>query len=178
MKSAFFLLLFAVTLSGCVTYQALPYETSRANTAAIKDSGIGPVAVVPFTSSHPGMTSLSCRAAGPVQAAPSFQGYIERAFIDELKLAGVYDPSSSLRLGGRLEDIQFSSGMSDGGWTLILTLSNDRNESYIVKSTHNFDGSFFGDIACNQVKDQLSPAVQALIRDLIRDPRFKTLAKQ
>ena len=70
--------------------------------------------------------------------SPSFGTYIEKAFIDELKLAGVYDPNAKLVLVGKLEEIDFSSGITDGRWIFKLTISNGRNESFTTSSVFGF----------------------------------------
>lgn len=165
----------AVLVSGCA-YNASQYGASVRNVETIKSQNLKPVAVAPFKAVKPGLASITCRAAGPVTVSPSFENYIEKAFIDELKLAGAYNPSSSLTLSGNLEEVDFSSGMSDGNWTFTLTVSNQRNESFTTKSTFGFSGSFVADKACQEVAQAFGPAVQKLIEDVVRNPKFKQLA--
>jgi len=165
----------AALLSGCA-FNVSPYGASVRNVEAIKTSNIKPVAVAQFTSAKPGLTSITCRAAGPVTVAPSFEGYIQKAFIDELKLAGAYNPSSSIVLSGRLDEVDFSSGITDGKWAFTLAVSNSRNESFTAKSTFNFSGSFVADRACQEVAQAFGPAVQKLIEDVVQNPKFKQMA--
>jgi hypothetical protein len=165
----------AALISGCA-YNVAQYGASVRNVESIKEYNIKPVTVAQFTSAKPGLTSITCRAAGPVTVTPSFEGYIERAFIDELKLAGVYNTASNITLSGRLEEVDFSSGMTDGNWTFVLTLSNNRNESFTTKSIFNFSGSFSADKACQEVAQAFNPAVQKLIEDVVRNPKFKQIA--
>ena len=165
----------AALSSGCA-YNASQYGASVSNVEAIKTSRIKPVAVTQFTSSQPGLASITCRAAGPVTVSPSFETYIEKAFIDELKLAGAYDPASNIKLAGKLEQVDFSSGMSDGNWSFTLTVSNNRNESLTTNSRFGFSGSFVADKACQEVAQAFGPAVQKLIEDVVRHPRFKQIA--
>ncbi|WP_053195647.1 hypothetical protein [Herbaspirillum hiltneri] len=175
MKLVSLSLIVATTLlTGCA-YNASPYGASVQNVDAIKSAGIKPVAVEKFQSSKPGLASITCRAAGPVRVVPSFETYIEKALIDELKLAGAYDPASTLKLSGKLEEVDFSSGMTDGKWLFTLTLSNGKN-SFTTKSTMNFSGSFVADKACQEVAQAFGPAVQQLIREVIKNPQFKKLA--
>ncbi|WP_026435176.1 hypothetical protein [Acidovorax sp.] len=108
--------------------------------------------------------------------SPSFESYIEKALIDELKLAGAYDPSSKLILRGKLEEIDFSSGMTDGKWLFTVTISNARNESFTTKSIFGFSGSFVADKACQETAQAFGPAVQKLVEDIVRDPKFKQVA--
>lgn len=165
----------AALVSGCA-YNASPYGASVKNVDAIKSSNIKSVAVAPFTATKPGQSSITCRAAGNVKVAPSFEGYIEKAFIDELKLAGVYNPAAALVLSGKLEAVDFSSGMTDGNWSFTLTVSNQRKESFTTKSTFPFSGSFSADKACQEVAQAFGPGVQKLIEDVVRHPKFKELA--
>ena len=165
----------ASAISGCA-YNVSPYGASVQNVESIKTTNIKPVAVGKFQATKPGQTSITCRAAGPVTVSPSFEAYVEKAFIDELKLAGAYNPSSSLVLTGKLEEIDFSSGMTDGNWAFTLTITNSRNETLTTKSKFGFSGSFVADKACQEVAQAFQPAVQKLIEDVIRDPKFKQLA--
>lgn len=175
MKTAFLgMLASVVLLSGCA-YNASPYGASVKNVDSIKQLNIKPVSVTKFESFKPGLASITCRAAGPVTVSPSFESYIEKAFIDELKLAGVYDPSSPLVISGRLEEVDFSSGITDGKWQFTLVVSNARKESFSAKSIYGFSGSFVADKACQEVAQALGPAVQKLIEDVIRDPKFKQI---
>lgn len=165
----------AALLSGCA-YNASPYGASVANVESIRATAISPVSVARFTAAKPGLASITCRAAGPVTVSPSFESYIEKAFIDELKLSGAYDPNAKVVLSGKLEEIDFSSGITDGKWVFALTLSNARNESFTTSSTFGFSGSFVADKACQEVAQAFGPAVQKLISDVVRDPQFKRIA--
>lgn len=169
------LLTSAVTLTGCA-YNVSQYGASVQNVESIKSINIKPVSVATFQASKPGLASITCRAAGPVTVSPSFEYYIEKAIIDELKLAGAYDPKSTLTLSGRLEEIDFSSGITDGKWQFTLMVSNARNESFTTKSTFGFSGSFVADKACQETAQAFAPAVQKLILDIVRDPKFKQIA--
>jgi hypothetical protein len=164
----------AALASGCA-YNASPYGASVRNVDAIKAVQMKPVAVAPFKSAKPGLTTITCRAAGPVTVAPSFEGYIEKAFIDELKLAGAYNPASDITLSGNLESVDFSSGMSDGNWTFSLAVSNSRSQGFTTKSTFPFAGSFVADKACQEVAQAFGPAVQKLIEDVVKNPQFKQI---
>jgi len=169
------LIVTAALISGCA-YKASPYGASVKNVESIRLTNIKPVSVAQFQSAKPGLASITCRAAGPVIISPSFESYIENAFIDELKLAGAYNQNSNITLSGKLEEIDFSSGMTDGKWIFTLVVSNNRNESFTTKSTFGFSGSFVADKACQEVAQGFGPAVQKLIEDVIKDPKFKQLA--
>lgn len=165
----------ASLLTGCA-YNAAPYGAAVQNVDTIKTYNLKPVSVGKFQASKPGNASITCRAAGPVTVSPSFESYIEQAFVDELKLAGIYNSSSPLVLTGKLEQVDFSSGMTDGNWSFTLTLTNTRNESLTTQSKFGFSGSFVADKACQEVAQAFGPAVQKLIGDVVRDPKFRQIA--
>lgn len=161
--------------TGCA-YNVAPYGAAVQNVDAIKTMALKPVSVGKFESVKPGEASITCRAAGPVTVSPSFEAYIEKAFVDELKLAGIYNPSSPLVLTGKLEQIDFSSGITDGNWSFTLKLTNSRGESFTTTSKSGFSGSFVADKACQEVAQAFGPAVQKLIGDVVRDPKFRQIA--
>jgi hypothetical protein len=162
-------------LSGCA-FKTSPYGASMKNVDSIKTSEIKPVAVSKFQSTKPGLSSIMCRGVGPVTVESSFENYIEKAFIDELKLAGAYNPNSSFILSGKLEEVDFSSGMTDGKWLFTLSLTNAKNESVTTQSSFPFSGSFIGDRACGEVAQVFSLSVQKLIADVVQNPKFKQVA--
>jgi hypothetical protein len=162
-------------VSGCA-YNTSRYGASIRNVEIIKSNNINAVNVAQFKSTKPGLTSITCRAAGPIAVMPSFEGYIESAFIDELKLAGVYDPASRITLTGMLEEVDFDS--MDANWTFTLIVSNNQNESFTTKSRFRFSGSFVADKACQEVAQAFGPAVQQLIGDVIQNPRFKEITRK
>jgi hypothetical protein len=165
----------AALLSGCA-FNVAPYGASVKNVESLKAISVKPVSVAKFQAAKPGLTTITCRAAGPVTVNPSFESFIEAAFIDELKLAGAYDPKSSLILTGRLDEVDFSSGITDGKWQFTLTITNSKNSSYSTKSVYPFSGSFIADRACQEVAQAFGPAVQKLIGDVVTNPKFKDLA--
>jgi hypothetical protein len=165
----------ALALSGCA-YNTIPYNASAINVEQIKKANIKPVAVASFTAATPGKDSITCRAAGPVTVKPSFEGYIEKAFIDELKIAAAYDANAVTKLSGNIDNVDFSSGMTDGNWSITLTLSNGKSQSLTTKTVYPFSGSFVADKACQEVAQAFNPAVQKLIQEAISNPKFSSLA--
>ena len=161
-------------VSGCA-YNTAPYGASVANVTKIKAANIKAVSVAPFSSTKPGASTITCRAAGPVTVKPSFENYIQNALIDEQKLSAAYDPESKIVISGKLESIDFSSGMTDGNWSISLTISNNKSQSYTTTSSYPFSGSFVADKACQEVAQAFSPAVQKLIQDVVSNPKFSTL---
>ena len=84
--------------TGC-SYNISEYGASIDNVNHMKamDKKIN---VQKFTSSQPGLTSITCRAAGSVGAPNNvpFEIFIRDAFVSELQLAGKYDPKSEISI--------------------------------------------------------------------------------
>ena len=176
MKFALPVIIAVSTLATGCAYNSAPYGASRQNVEKIKTAKIPPVSVGTFSAATPGQSSITCRAAGPVTVKPSFAGYIQEAFTDELKLAGAYDANAKTVLSGKLDEVDFSSGITDGKWRFKLTLSNNKSQSFTTESVFPFSGSFVADKACQEVAQAFSPAVQKLIEDVIQNPQFRALA--
>lgn len=165
-------------LVGC-GFTINPYSASVTNVMAIKNSGTKPVSIASFSSYKPDLSSIGCRAAGPIETPDksSFESYIRKAFIEELSLAGLYDPTSPLVLQGMVEELDFNSNIGAGKWVISLSISSNKNNGYKVSSTYKFSTNWVADKACQQVAQAFVPAVQQLILKTISDPRFKALSQ-
>jgi len=168
----------AMYVSGC-TFTTSGYGVSVDNVTTMKNLGETQISVSDFTSSKPGGSSITCRGAGPV-ATPNkepFEKYIQEAFKSELKLAGLYSESSPIKFNGHFTKIDFNSNIGAGKWMFELTASSNDTEKSNITSRHEFSTNWVADKACQQVAQAFSPAVQTLIKDLIKDPMFKELVK-
>jgi len=146
---------------------------------ALKTSAIKPVAIATFTAAMPGRNSIFCRAAGPVDIPDNktFETYVQNAFIDELKLAGMYDPQSSITIHGALQELDFNSVIGTAKWVFRLAVSSDQAPGFDVNSSYEFSTNWIADKACQQVAQAFGPAVQKLIADTIAHPSFRALAQ-
>lgn len=165
-------------LSAC-GYNISPYGVSVKNVTAIKAINAPPVAVAPFESSNPGLSSISCRAAGPVRTSDktSFEAYIQKAFVDELQLAGHYDAQSPIVIHGVLREVDFNSNIGAGKWIFSLAVSSNKSPGFTVETKHGFSTNWVADKACQQVAQEFGPAVQQLISEVISNPSFPALAQ-
>lgn len=123
--------------------------------------------------------SIMCRAAGPV-AVPenkTFTQYIKDAIFDEFKIAGIYDKNALTKLSAKLDFIDFSSGMTDGNWTIRMTFSSKTVSPFTVESVHEFSGSFIASMACQQVAQELPIATQKFILKVVSHPSFKKVIR-
>ena len=173
-----FLAIVVLVTSGCA-FNATKYGVSVSNVESLRGQHIQPVAVASFTSYKPGLSTIACRAAGPVNTPDKvpFETYIHDAFVDELKLAGIYDPNASVTLQGRLELVDFNSNIGAGKWMLSLTLSSAKSSGYTTQSEYPFSTNWVADKACQQVAQAFAPAVQKLLGEVVGSAKFKTLAQ-
>lgn len=169
-------------LSGCSTTNSIPYKASTANVISIQESleksgekvSIGKVAPASGVEESP-----MCRLMGPVKVAPgkSPSRYIQDAFQEELFMAGVYSPKSSISINGSIKELSFSS-VSPASWKITLEVSSNTSSGYTVSTNYTFDTSWDAYSACKNVADAFGPAVQELLKQVVTHPQFVSLAKQ
>jgi hypothetical protein len=169
----------AVALTGCSTYAAQRYSIAPANVAVLRTFRGQAVNVGQFTAAKPDRTEISCRAAGPTKTpdGESFEEYFRKAFIADLDIAEVYSAAAPVTLTGRLDAIDFSSGLTDAAWDTALTISSSNGKSLSVDNHYSFAGNVVGEVACNQTAQALMPAVQDLIGKMITHPDFAALLR-
>lgn len=168
----------ASMLVGC-GFAVNQYGASVDNVTVMKSSGLKPVAIGTFSSFQPNLSTIGCRAAGSIEIPDntSFESYIQKAFTDELKLAGLYDEKSTTKLQGKIEELDFNSNIGAGKWVLSLTLKNNTDTEYKTTAIHEFSTNWVADKACQQVAQAFVPAVQKLILLTVNNPKFGTLSK-
>jgi len=162
-------------LSGCA-YNATPYSPSAKNVKQLTQQNLEKFQFTGLETNNPSMNSITCRGAGPI-AAPkgeTYETYIFKALISELTLAELISNESPLKLQGKLEHIDFSSGMSGGKWEITLMLTNGVDK-LSVASEYLFESYFVADKACQSVAQAFGPAVEKAINDVISNPQFKNL---
>ena len=156
------------------------YSTSATNVEEIRQITKGTdvkVGAGSFTATEVGKNSIVCRAAGPVLPADSkpFDQFIKDALFDEMRVAGIYDEKSPIKLHGKLDYIDFSSNIGAGKWMMKMTFSSDGIEPFTVENTYEFSTNFVADIACEQVSQALPAATQDFIKKFVQHPGFKSL---
>jgi len=178
MKKLFFILVVTLVLEGCASFNAPHYSISVDNVDAIR-STVGnysgkKINVGQFTSEKAGKSTLWCRGA-PIKApnGEPFTNYVQKAFIDELRMAEVYSKEADLIITGDLIEFDFNSHF--GTWTLALVVSSNNNQSFTVEEEYSYSTSFFGSVACHRAAQALSPAIQNLIKKVVSHPSFKQM---
>ena len=116
--------LVALTMSGCSTYSVNRYAVSVDNITALKQAQGSKLQIGEFNSVKKSQTSIMCRGVGPIKTpdGQSFESFIRKAFIDELKMADLYASEAPVTLTGTLDSIDFSS--ASGKWNIAVTIIN------------------------------------------------------
>ena len=165
--------------AGCSTYAADRYAVSMDTQTELKQiAAMSPgklVAVDQFTAAVPGKTEITCRAVGPIKTpdGETFEAFIRKALIDQLRLAELYSPDAPVSVSGNLDMIDFNT--SSGIWNLALTVTDKAGRSFSVREDYDYESSFYGETACNQTAQAFMPAVQDLIQKVVKHPEFKAM---
>jgi len=175
------LALAALGLSGCQSYAPQRYTAMPDNTPVLKALLTGAIKVDPFIISS--TFDASCRGFGDITPPVnmSFQGYIQTALADELKVAGLYDEKNpKVVLSGSIDRLNFSSskGLTNGEWNIDLKITSSNGRSMYVSESFQFESAFNGDIACRRTAEAFLPAVQDLITKIVRDTEFRRLLER
>ena len=170
----------ALALSGCETPTTQRYAISADNNQAIKALGVSGVGVSAFTG--PADFNANCRALGALQVADNLTHtqYIQKAFEDELKVAGAFAAGTPrVTLGGTVERLEFSStrALTGGSWSIALVLKSSNGRSLRVNEHYEFSSGFVATEACRNTADAYSRAVQNLVGKTVRNPEFASLLK-
>jgi hypothetical protein len=168
-------LIFSSVITGCSTYSANRYSISVDNVTALKRINGTKVNVGGFTATNPGKSEIMCRGVGPIKTpdGQTFENFIKKALVDELKMAESFSTSAPITLTGNLDSIDFSS--NSGNWILALTISSSNGKSVSVSENYSYTTSFYGETACNQTAQALMPAVQNVIAKVVQNSEFLKL---
>jgi len=154
-------------LAACETPTTGRYAISADNNMAIKALGSSGIGVGSFT--PPATFSDTCRALGPLRVSDNLTHtqYIQKAFEDELKVAGAFAANAArVTLTGKVNQMEFSS-----------TRASSNGQSMTVKEHYEFDSGFIANEACRQTAEAFSRAVQNLVGKSVRNPSFAQLIR-
>ena len=176
------LLLLAVAViilsAGCSTYAASRYSISADNVRTLRTFKGQALNVGAFSAAIPDQTEIMCRGVGPTKTpdGETFEQFVRKAFVDELTIAEIYSPDAPTTIVGRLDAIDFSSGVG-ATWNIALTVTSSNGQSISVTEEYGYTSSYYGETACNQTAQALMPAVQNVVGKVVRHPNFPTLLR-
>jgi hypothetical protein len=120
--------------------------------------------------------NIGCRALSVAAPADrgTFSEYVRRALIDELNVAGLYDPQSPIIVRvaiSRLEITSTGNSAIDGTFHFSVGQSAGENKAtHVVKVP--FTSAFVADTACQNAAKAFPAAVQQAIVSFVRSPEF------
>jgi hypothetical protein len=106
--------------------------------------------------------------------------YIQKAFEDELKVAGAFAQGAPrVSIGGKVNKLEFSSskGLTGGYWQIDLTLDSSNGKKLDVSEYYEFNSGFAANEACRNTAEAYSRAVQNLVGKAVKSPGFTELLK-
>lgn len=163
----------------CSTYSVDRYAVSMDSQEELKLVSTtvpnAKAAVGPFSAAKPGQKDIMCRAVGPIKTpdGETFEGYIRKALVDQLRFAGMYAEQSDTVLQGRLDEIDFDT--MEGVWHIVLRITSTSGNEFTVVEDYDYESSYFGETACNKTAQALMPAVQNAIEKVVSDPQFRLM---
>lgn len=179
MKTLILSVSMAFVISGCTTMTSPRYSISADTVEAIKNSLTNQVSVGSFSGSYE--YDPMCRGVGNIQPPDgmTFEAYIRKAMVDELKIAGAYAEKSDVVLSGEVRKVAFSStkSITGGAWEFAVEMKSSNGKSLSINDIYEFTSGFEGMSACRQTAEALLPAVQNLINKAVTSPEFKAMSK-
>ena len=163
------------TLAGCSSFPVGQYAPSDANRALLASTSAtsGSVTVSEFTATKPGVTRISCRAAGQI-TFPSGQTpeqYLAGALRKELTYAGRHSDNGAIRISGNVNQFDFNSNVGAAGWDYDVTVSNGA-ENFRVNFNYRVKTSWMAERACAAVAEQFVVASQEFVKQVLTHPKF------
>jgi hypothetical protein len=167
-----------LVLSAC-SYMPQRYSISAENTEALKKLGVGNINVGAFTKTVE--FDNSCRVVNGVVAQPDntgFEGYIQKALVEELKQAGLFDDKTpKVTLSGVVEKLSLSTLRTIylSNWDIGVRLNSTNGKSVYITQHDEFNAGSDTLANCQQIADNYMFAVQKTLGKLITAPEFESL---
>ena len=169
-------LLATLLFSGC-GIKTNEYNVSADNVQTLRNYKDLKLDVSTFTASNKDESSVMCRLAETVSTPKGepFSQYIEEALISELKMAGVYDKNSDLKISGNLNKIYGSTMFGNAYWEINVTITSSNGKSITVNTKRDYPSSYLASTACNNMGISFAPTIKQLINDILNHKNFGEL---
>jgi hypothetical protein len=167
-----------LALSAC-SYMPQRYSVSADNTEALKKIGAGNINVGLFTKTAE--FDNSCRVTAGVVEKPDntgFEGYIQKALVEELKQAGMFDDKTpKVTLSGVVEKLSLSTWRTIylSNWDIGVRLNSSNGKTVYITQHYEFNAGYNKLADCQQIADHFMLAVQKTLGKLITAPEFESL---
>jgi hypothetical protein len=169
----------SVLILGACSYIPQRYSVSSDNTEALRQLGRGNINVGLFTKTAE--FDNSCRVVAGVVEKPDstgFEGYIQKAFVEELKQAGMLDDQApKIILTGVVEKLSLTTVRTVyiSTWDIGVRLNSSNGESVYIKQRYEFNAGPNFLPNCQLIADNYMRAVQKTLGKLINAPEFQSL---
>jgi hypothetical protein len=171
----------ALILQGCgVTMPR--YDANFDNVQTLKNQAPLAKLNAPTVAADEGQDSISARA-NPIRSPEgSISKHVQKALEDELRLAGLLEPSASRHLDVRLRQSKLDAPVGTGTGAISADFNLLEGERSLYSSsktvTSTWDSSFVGGIAIPAAANAFNPLVRKLLAELYQDPQFINAMKQ
>lgn len=171
----------ALILQGCGV--AMPrYDANFDNVQALKNQAPLVKLNSPSVVADKGQDAISVRA-NPVRSPEgSISKHVQKALEDELRLAGLLEPSASRHLDVQLRQSKLDAAVGTGSGAISADFNLREGERSLYSSnktvTSTWDSSFVGAIAIPAAANAFNPLVRKLLAELYQDPAFIKAMKQ
>lgn len=172
-------LLATLLFTGC-GIKTNEYNVSADNVQTLRNYQDLKLDVSNFTASNKDESSVMCRLAETVSTPKGepFSEYIKDAFVSELKMAGVYDKNSDLKISGNLNKIYGSSMFGNAYWEMDVTVTSSNGNSITVNTKRDYPSSYLASTACNNMGTSFAPSIKQLIGDILDHKDFSKLVRK
>ena len=162
------------------THAPQRYGVSAENNSALRALNAKNISVGNFQNTS--NIENNCRGIYGALALPdklSFEGYLQKALQDELKVAGAYgNTEKSIVLTGNIEKLSFSTLTSitgGGSWDIGLRVKSSNGKEVYVTEHYEYDSSVQAWIACSEAASAYQPAIQNVLGKLFNSKEFKEM---
>ena len=173
------IVLAAFLFTGC-GIKTSEYNVSADNVQTLRDYKDLKLDVSNFTATNSGESSVMCRLAETISTpkGETFSEYIQDALVSELKMAGVYDKNSDLKISGNLDKIYGSTMFGNAYWEISVTITSTNGKSLTVNTKRDYPSSYLSSTACNNMGTSFAPTIKQLIGNIVNHKDFSELLRK
>jgi hypothetical protein len=164
----FFVIVFLLTITNCVTLKAPPYSLSKQNILdAKKLKNNNPNLKIKLGEFQETSTiKIYCNGVNDIKANPDYANYIKEGLKDELEVAEVYTEEANIVLSGRVTFLPGNILIGKRKFVVDVNLNNKMK--YSVES--DFNPTWIILNGCPFDKEKILPTIQTLIGEILNHP--------
>jgi len=166
----------ALLLAGCGMKSDV-YSVSADNVVRLREFSDIKVNIGNFTADSSDENHILCRLGDTITTpmGEPFELYIQKAFEEEFKMAGIYSKNANITITGHLNSINGFS--APARWNIDMTVSSNTGKSFKVFTSKRYPSVYSGNTACNNMAREFMPAVRQFINEVVNNNDFAGLLK-